>query len=343
MLDRSALTDLLGHYPPDCRATRCEALGDAGGFSGASIARLTTPRGPLCLKALPVDYPRERLEFVQAVLWVAEREGFDLAPIPIATTEDAGYIEYRERLWELTPWMPGEADFHASPSTDKLVAALTALAWFHRATADFPIPEPSFTASPGIAGRLSRLAHWKSSGIRDIVDRVSRIGDHAFGGRGAEIRSLSSRLLRGFDQTAPRVERELRQVAMTSVRLQPCIRDIWHDHLLFVGQRVSGIVDFDAMQVDSVAVDLARLIGSLVGDDVDARRVAVAAYRQVRSLNDDEIALIDAFDHANALMSGLQWLEWLVVEHRVFPDFAKVVARMQDIVNRLERLASTPP
>ncbi len=64
--------------------------------------------------------------------------------------------------------------------------------------------------------------------------------------------------------------------------LQPCIRDVWHDHVLFVGDDVSGLVDFGAMQPDSVAADIARLLGSLAGDDRQAWTIGLAAYESVQ-------------------------------------------------------------
>lgn len=56
---------------------------------------------------------------------------------------------------------------------------------------------------------------------------------------------------------------QLKPLADVSFRLQPCIRDIWHDHVLFDGDRVTGLIDFGAMQIDTPATDIARLVGSL--------------------------------------------------------------------------------
>ena len=63
--------------------------------------------------------------------------------------------------------------------------------------------------------------------------------------------------------------------------LQPCIRDVWHDHILFLGDSVSGIVDYGAMAVDTVAGDIARLLGSLVGNHVADWEEGIDAYHQL--------------------------------------------------------------
>ena len=55
------------------------------------------------------------------------------------------------------------------------------------------------------------------------------------------------------------------------VPVQPCGAP--HDHVLFDGDRVTGIIDFAAAKVDHVAADLARLFGESDPDDrrTDAR------------------------------------------------------------------------
>ena len=56
------------------------------------------------------------------------------------------------------------------------------------------------------------------------------------------------------------------------IRLQPALRDARPEHFLFEDDRLSGLVDFGAMGVESVAADLARLIGEWFDGDPDARR-----------------------------------------------------------------------
>ena len=75
---------------------------------------------------------------------------------------------------------------------------------------------------------------------------------------------------------------ELRTAQRLRVPVQPCLRDVWHDHVLFVDDAVSGIVDPAAARTDTVAADISRLVGSLVGDDPRGWTVALAAYQSVR-------------------------------------------------------------
>ena len=94
---------------------------------------------------------------------------------------------------------------------------------------------------------------------------------------------------------------------------------------------VTGIVDFGAMRVESVAADLARLLGSLAGDDPQAWQARPGRYQQVRSLSDDELRLVTVFDRTTVLLGGLQWLEWIYLEGREFSDHRAVMARIRRI------------
>ena len=92
--------------------------------------------------------------------------------------------------------------------------------------------------------------------------------------------------------------------------LQPCVCDPWHDHVLFTGDSVTGLIDFGSAKVDHVAVDLARLLGSLVGDDPHQWRMGISAYRRVRPFSDDERRLADVLDRTGTLLAATHWLRW---------------------------------
>ena len=66
------------------------------------------------------------------------------------------------------------------------------------------------------------------------------------------------------------------------------IADIWHDHVLFQDDEVSGLVDFGAVRTDAVSLDLARLLGSLIEDEPRRWSEALDAYQQDRPLSPGE-------------------------------------------------------
>jgi Ser/Thr protein kinase RdoA (MazF antagonist) len=324
---------VLAEYSADCQPSRAEPLGSAGGFSGAQFWRLTTPSGTLCLRRWPANYPPvDQLQFIQAVLWHVQHEGFDRVPLPLETLTHAGYVAHAGHFWELAPWLPGAANYHAHPTDVRLEAALRALAEFHIAAASFPLPDIGPSVSPGMARRRQRFEHLRAGGLRELSDSVRE-------GTWPALAPRARQLLHHFGVTADRHAQAIERASRLRVALQPCIRDIWHDHVLFVGERVSGLVDFGGLRPDNPATDIARLIGSLAADDQDAWEIGLAAYETVRPLSEEELALIAVFDQTTVLMGGLEWLEWIYLQRKAFADRAAVESRLDLAIKRLARLA----
>jgi Ser/Thr protein kinase RdoA (MazF antagonist) len=137
--------------------------------------------------------------------------------------------------------------------------------------------------------------------------------------------------------------RDLLEATRTvEVPLQPCIRDVWHDHILFTGDRVTGLVDFDAMGSGSVAGDVARLLGSLAGDNASLWSIGLEAYGSLRPLSDVEQTLLTALDRSGVILAALNWVEWLYRERREFPNAAAVANRLDELLPRLKTLSESP-
>ena len=91
------------------------------------------------------------------------------------------------------------------------------------------------------------------------------------------------------------------------------------------------------MKIDHVAVDLARLLGSLVGDDANQRAAALDAYRRLRPLTRAEEALVQALDETGVVVGLANWLKWLYREQRAYDDRAAVARKLAELVERAER------
>jgi homoserine kinase type II len=118
--------------------------------------------------------------------------------------------------------------------------------------------------------------------------------------------------------------------------VQPCLRDLWHDHLLFEGDRLTGLVDYGAVKADHVAADLARMLGSLVGNDPEGWECGLRSYRRVRELNDNEERLAHALDRTGAILSLVNWLRWLYHEGRPYENLPAIARRMENLLNRID-------
>lgn len=329
-----ALRGVLSAYAARWQPVSLESVEAAGSFSGARLWRLETLGAPLCLRRWPAEYPtQERLEFIQAVLWHVRQEGFPLVPVPIETRSRVGYVRQDGHFWELAPWLPGRADFRQAPSAAKLQAAMRALAQFHRAAATFPVAEPAQMPSPGIGERAERLDWLLLRGGLETLAAAVRPADWP------ELATRAASLLLLFRRAAPRISLLLAEARKLPVPIQPVIRDVWHEHVLFERDHVTGLIDFGALRADSVTADLARLLGSLVGDDPVAWQQGLAAYETARPLSLAERRLVSVFDRSGVLLSGLQWLEWIYLQNREFANRPAVLARIDEILVRFEHLA----
>jgi homoserine kinase type II len=328
MHDPSA--EVLAAFGVACPPAGVRALGAAGGFSGARFWRIADRSGTLCLRRWPVEHPSsERLEFIHAVLRHVAQGGVRLVPVPRPTLNGTTFVRHDGHLWELTPWMPGEADFQRSPRPQKLAAALLALAHFHAAAADFP-GLPATAVSPGMARRVELLDRWLAGGVDRLAEAITPA-------LWPELYGRAGRIVMGFRFLAESIRPALARAATRPTALQPCIRDIWHDHVLFQGDAVTGLVDFGAVDRDSVACDVGRLLGSLAGDDPDLWRVGLESYQQIRPLGGGELEMVGCFDRSTVLMAGLNWLQWIYVDKRRFDDPRAVLRRIDEILLRLDR------
>jgi Ser/Thr protein kinase RdoA (MazF antagonist) len=333
------IAKILESYPVDCRPTTIRPLGSAGGLSGARFWQIVAPRGTLVLRCWPNDHPSPgTLEFIHAVLRHAAARGLTFLPAPIATSGGDTFLRYAGRLWELAPWLPGVADYASTPSPARLAAAMAMLAEFHIAVAGFPGGEtwlPACGVAPAISHRLKRLRELQCGGFDSLANRINvRVLP--------ELAPLAREFVRQLPHALPKAAANLAPLADLHFALQPCIRDVWHENILFDGDSVTGIVDFGAMQIDTPATDVARLLGSLVGDSADGWRDGLAAYDTIRPISPDERRAVAALDEAGAILALANWLRWIYVEGRQFDDERKVVDRFRQNLLRLERYADSP-
>jgi len=118
--------------------------------------------------------------------------------------------------------------------------------------------------------------------------------------------------------------------------LQLCLCDIWHDHVLFEDNTVTGFVDYGGVKIDHVAVDLARLLGSMVEDRADLRTAGLEAYQRIRPLSLQEEELVSVLDETGTLVGLITWLKWLYVDSKQFDVRAAAARRLQMLVKRVE-------
>lgn len=314
---------LIRQWPPGLRVGRAMFLGNAGGFSGTRLWRFSG-ESDYCLRRWPSGVSEARVRRAHRGLARLADAGIDYVPVSYAWRDGSTAVLAAQHWWELTPWLPGTAAVERRPSPARIMAAMQGLARVHRAWAE---AETGQTGHPiPTLHRRWQLAEQSASAAGMIHRRMDTLPN--------PLPWVAARMTDAIRQHLPRVQQRLQAASTCSVPLQLCIRDVRRDHLLFVGDRLTGIVDFAAMGRDSVATDLARLLAEW---DPCVRQMVLDSYVVIRPLSDRECELCDLLRQVNPVLSGLQWLQWLVVEERSFDDWDAVTQRMMDCLESMGR------
>ncbi len=309
---------VLARYPALLCQGRLEPLGNRGGFSGAVLYRLQVPGGVLCLRGSARHERGEHLGWRHQLMSEARAAGLRFVPAVLPCADGASFVEAEGRCWEMLEWMPGRADYRELPSRARLEAAARALAQVHAAW-----------------GRHERGRAVPAAVLRRLELAASRPGGP--GQVSVALRPLLERLRAAVGEWLPRLPGWLAPWQRRALVVGPCLRDVWHDHLLFEGERLVGLVDYAALDIDTAATDLARMLGSLVEDDEAGWRAGVAAYRQVRALSREEEELAGVLDRSGAVLGLANWLRWLAGGQHGQEQPGPALARIEELLRRVER------
>lgn len=223
------------------------SLRNAGGFSGSQFWTWPTPQGTVGLRRWPAEHPSfEQLTFIHRVLRECSIR-LAVVPAPIPFRDEATFVSHAGHLWELTNWLPGRADFQDRPTVIRAEAAMHILAQFHLAAQSVqatlsPNHIPEVCHHTALDRRRKELVEWQQAGfdrIRQAIRGFNR-SDRWL----ADLAPLAEAIVLDASTCPPLVTINAGQLASVAFGVQPVIRDIWHDHVLFIGDEISGIVDF---------------------------------------------------------------------------------------------------
>jgi len=313
------------------------------GFTGATVYRIQTASGEYAMRnwgAAPLT-PR-RISGLHRLLQFIRSRGVSQVAVPLVTSNGETLVSDGSTDWQLEPWMPGRADFWKKPNEQRLSAAVDTLADWHRAAREFAPAETERewfrcerrTTSPTVRQRLQKIRKWQRgrlARLRRILQSPDRVVQ-------PEMDRLAEFVAGRFDEVSDRIAAELQAALDFPVDLQPCLRDVWHDHVLFSGDRVTGLIDANASRTENVATDLARLLGSFVEDDATVWQTAVNRYADCNALTETEVRLMRILDRSLVLLSGLTWIDRYYFRKRAFPDWNAVVDRLEQLSRRLTAL-----
>jgi hypothetical protein len=345
-----------------CRVGSIMAL--APGMSGAKLFRCEGDQ-TWVLRCWPQGTAPDRVREIHFVIGSASI-ACPLIPkyrnLPSSTVphdKQTFVIDSAGLIWELSDWMPGQPLPYDAPMRHIRVGA-RAIAGVHQAMLQAGVwRQPS----RAVVQRLERM-QWMNQNLNrclvsDLAGRVDPAVEY-------QVSAAQKRLRRGWPKAARRIAETLEPFRCRSLSQNHVLRDVHREHVLFERGVVSGIIDFDAVRVDTPAVDLARWVTSFseynknptgaidsilagYGDDSTfptrtpsageqhAGSTAAALERAIADAGKAEFrTLIEALAESSLWLSLANWVVWIVGESIQFDDFQRVAKRLARLVESVD-------
>jgi hypothetical protein len=377
MLSNYQLQSLLSHWlPPDASAIGSAAL--ASGFSGGMVYRIELQPSEKetsvwALKAGVRTTTRERMIQIAGIVLAASRNCELFAPPLVRRDSDCSLVSEFGFHWELARWVPGQP-LTADACDEQIAIGAEAIACVHAAMN--PLGQKSLTSGTTprcISSRVERLCQLtpqiETLSRRSLVpEKLSKMlaaqltseSEHDPASR-FRCRNLAHVLIEATNllshcwanRTPPLLARLVQQGQLPHVfPIQWTLRDVHREHVLFNSHgRVNGVIDYDAIDQDSPAADVARWAGdfakqteistALTSDRsvADLLSAAVAGYRRIRPFSDGEYELAKTLIEASSLGGLGNWLVWLILENRQFDASAdRIRGRITHLIASICRI-----
>jgi len=346
---------ILCSYPAEYLPTEILLLDTVPSLSPCQHWRVNSPDKTFFLRRIPFDYIRKgQLQFQQAVLWHAVSEGIDFVPLPLETKRHKGFVTYQGGYWELLPWFNPQEQFDvqnplagsAAPASSNLlfriVSAMMLLAQFHIAVSTFPIPSRSVSFSEKCGEQLSKWKYYLGGNLYKLHNVLSDVVTGSQCGlRQRNYVSLADCGFRVIEQAllyTGTATNTLKSGAVLPVPVQVIIGNVCGRHLRFNEEGLCGIIDFKKLCIDSVAWDIAMLLGSTAGCNSLLWTAGLKAYQSIRPLTQNEMFLIRAFELSPFLLKALDYLDKVFLEEQTFTDrqVAEIVRRIENWCQRFD-------
>lgn len=317
-----------------CGPLEAEAVQpDEPGFSGARVFRCVGRGRTYCLRRWPPGTELRRVRWIHDVVRRVTAGGAAFVPEPIATAAGNTAVCHHGDVYHLEPWMPGRPRLHEAAAPALLEQAIVSTARWHQLAAGTfrqVLDPPTLAPSAVLASRLRRLSELLGRDQQPMLMRLHRSP--------AAFRELAVPIAEALRALGPRLLRLLRRAVGTSVPLQPVIRDLRCQHFLFVGDRLSGLIDYGAVCVDSVACDLSRLFATLPPLSPAERQRWIDRYAQLRPLASDERRVIDLLEASSVLLSGITWIRRYCEQGEPVDSSPAALSRLRSLVEHIPAL-----
>lgn len=303
-----------------------------GGLSGAKIWYITHEGHKFCLRRWPARHPTpDQLRTIHQGIEHVWRAGLPIVPVPYKTRSGDTFLDRAGHLWELSPWLAGEPLNSFISNKLQRTVAVEALVKFHMAVRNFGSAShsPPCGPAPGLLHRQEMLSELLAGHHAELSQAVSRLPP-------TPLREIMLRLLTQMEHALPRTFAFVEKCSKVPLPLQWCLRDVHPGNLLLSENQVTGIVDFAAAAIDSVAGDIARLVGGF-NCDPQERQAHLSAYAEIRPLTVEERRAIGAYQAGGLIAAAANWIRWLAVENSI-PLADTTQARLEQLAEEMGRI-----
>lgn len=301
----------------------------SGGFSGASVTKIESARGPFALKPHPILF-QDRIIAIHAFQkFLATQTPLPIPRLlgwsherPFSNSIAEHYIGRFERsphspdtlfvigesCWELADWMPGEPVRSTGWIRDEaLNNVIDAIATMHAHACDWrPAgPVPADCLERGLEFRASKLADYMQSGF----DRCRTQWELIPNRRSQPVLSSLGRILSLSRAIGSHLYKPMQLLATVEIRSHWIARDLWREHFLFDGDRLTGIIDFTASKISWPGLDLARSLGTFLLDEDPRWESAIERYRLAAGQKDIELHDVRVTHRVSTILSAMHYVE----------------------------------
>lgn len=312
------------------------------GFGGTHLAivELSDSREVFVVKEFRAGMRRDRAAWVHRFMRQARARGvLEVPELAVTGGGDTLVEDAAGGLWEAVRFVAGTAV--TAPRPGQVQAGMELLARLHLAVERLPDTPPTTGPSGGVLRRIEQVERLRAEPWSRLLSRTVGAADAS----PVEV-AIHERLPRAIDLLtmleASRVLDRIAAFPREPHALQPVVRDVWSDHVLFsaaAADDVSGLVDFHAAAVDVPATDIARLLGSWLPPAgrgtlpvVDRWPEALAAYEQIRPLPPGSLELITWLEATGVLCGLDNWFRWVLAERRLFSTPDAVIRRIDQLI-----------
>lgn len=334
----ATLRELCSLFPESWQPSEIVPLGPGRGFSQSQVWRVQALAGKAALRVWPTWMTAGRLQSIHKVLSIGRAHGRNELPRFIPNSAGTTFTSCANRFWELASWIEGASGLEVSLTKNVQFSLIKALAHWHQTftptcftdSLDEVASREEFETfrrnevGPS-RGWLRRRQEWSRLRARPLRPPRNLPDDADLTSRS---RLLRERFSHGMDQ--------LFASEPPPVPYVVCHGDFHLGNVLVAGDQVSGIVDFEAVCLDSAARDIARLFGSLSLHSRFDWQESIACYDDIRHLPARERAMVVQLDRSGMLLAVLRWAEWLEEGGRGFDQNAGY-HRWRSLVERLEQ------